>query len=143
MSETTSLKFPKMFDVARNQVSVLSDDESIVNRTKLLILSEPNSLYNEPNFGVGLIKYLWHYNVNDRSHSANQRAIIEDNIKEQLRIHEPYCIPDDTQFADELLFSEPNNSISFKNPNSLDMTVGLKTTYNKEVSISIQNEVQN
>ena len=79
MAETTSLKFPNMFDVARNQVAVLSDDAAIVNRTKLLILSEPKSLYNEPNFGVGLAKYMWHYNVTDRSHIANQRAIIEDN----------------------------------------------------------------
>jgi hypothetical protein len=132
-----------MFDVARNQVSVLSDDASIVNRDRLLILSEPNSLYNEPNFGVGLIKYLWHYNVTDRSHIANQRAIIEDNIREQLRIHEPYCKPDETQFADELLFSEQPNSTQFKNPNELDMTVAIKTTYSRELAIDIKNEVQN
>lgn len=143
MAETTSLKFPKMFDVARNQVSVLSDDASIVNRDRLLILSEPNSLYNEPNFGVGLIKYLWHYNVTDRSHIANQRAIIEDNIREQLRIHEPYCKPDETQFADELLFSEQPNNAQFKNPNKLDMTVAIKTTYSRELAIDIKNEVQN
>ena len=143
MAETTSLKFPKMFDVARNQVSVLSDDASIVNRDRLLILSEPNSLYNEPNFGVGLIKYLWHYNVTDRSHIANQRAIIEDNIREQLRIHEPYCKPDETQFADGLLFSEQPNNTQFKNPNKLDMTVAIKTTYSRELAIDIKNEVQN
>ena len=142
MAETTSLKFPKMFDVARNQVSVLADDASIVNRSKLLILSEQNSLYNEPNFGVGLVRYLWHYNVQDRFHSANQRAIIEDRIKEQLRLHEPYCKPEETQFADELLFTEVSPTARSSH-NRLDMTVGLKTTYNQEVSISIENEVQN
>lgn len=143
MAETTSLKFPKMFDVARNQVSVLSDDSSITNRDRLLILSEPKSLYNEPNFGVGLIKYLWHYNIEDRSHTANQRARMEDEIREQLRLHEPYCQPDKTEFSDELLFSEHASSPQFKNPNKFDMTVGIKTTYNKEIAISIDSEVQN
>lgn len=137
MAETTSLKFPNMFDVARNQVAVLSDDAAIVNRTKLLILSEPKSLYNEPNFGVGLAKYMWHYNVTDRSHTANQRAIIEDNIKEQLRLHEPYCKFEETQFEDELLFSDTSNSIQFNNPNNFEMTVGIRTTYDKEVAISL------
>lgn len=143
MAETTSLKFPNMFDVARNQVSVLEDDAAIVNRDRLLILAEPKSLYNEPDFGVGLIQYLWHYNVEDRSSTANQRAIIEDKIKKQLKIHEPYCYAEETQFADELLFTDRSEPMGYVNHNRLDMTVGIKTTYNKQATISIQNEVQN
>lgn len=79
-----------MFDVARNKVGVLSDNESIVNRSRLLILTEPTELYHNPNFGVGLKRHLWHYNT------ENEKAILKDRIVEQLRLHEPCCAPDKT-----------------------------------------------
>lgn len=60
---TNSLSFPNMFDVARNKVGVISDNESIVNRSRLLILTEPTELYHNPDFGVGLKRHLWHYNT--------------------------------------------------------------------------------
>ena len=56
---TNSLAWPSMFDVARNKVSVIEDNQSVVNRSKLLILTDPTELYMNPNFGVGLKKYLW------------------------------------------------------------------------------------
>ena len=74
MANTTSLSFPNLFDVARNQVSVTEDVQSVVNRSRLLILTEPTELYNNPDFGVGLKRHIWQYN-ND-----NQKAIIKDRI---------------------------------------------------------------
>ena len=52
MAETTSLAFPNMFNIATNQVSVIEDTTSVANRTRLLILTEPTELYNNPDFGV-------------------------------------------------------------------------------------------
>ena len=88
MASTTSLSFPTMFDVARNTVSVVEDTKSVVNRTRLLILTEPTELYMNPDFGVGLRRHIWQYNVD------NQKAIIKDRIIEQLRKHELCVKPD-------------------------------------------------
>lgn len=131
MAETTSLAWPNMFDVARNRVSVYEDNTALVSRTRLLILSEPTSLYNSPEFGVGLARHLWQYN------NENQKAIIKDRIVQNLRINEPYVIPDETQFADGLLFTGEVNNFSAQEYNQLKMTVALKTTYNTEVSITL------
>ena len=135
MANTTSLAFPNMFDVARNRLATLEDSPSIVNRTRLLILSEPTELYNEPNFGVGLKRHLWQYNTD------NQKSIIKDRIVEQVRLHEPYCIPEETQFADGLLFTGTVDSVSsMQDHNRLKMTVALKTTYNDTANIDFNNE---
>ena len=131
MAETTSLAWPNMFDVARNRVSVYEDNTALVSRTRLLILSEPTSLYNSPEFGVGLARHLWQYN------NENQKAIIKDRIVQNLRINEPYVIPDETQFADGLLFTGEVNNFSAQEYNQLKMTVALKTTYNTEISITL------
>lgn len=131
MAETTSLAWPNMFDVARNRVSVYEDNTALVSRTRLLILSEPTSLYNSPEFGVGLARHLWQYN------NENQKAIIKDRIVQNLRINEPYVLPDETQFADGLLFTGGGNNFSAQEYNQLKMTVALKTTYNTEISITL------
>lgn len=129
---TNSISFPQMFDVSRNKVGVLSGVTSIVNRTKLLMLTEPTELYNSLNFGVGLRRYIFTYN------GDNVRAMIQDSIKEQLRLHEPCCKPDETQFHDGLLFTDNDNS---NNPNQeynkLKMTVALSTIYGTTDSINI------
>lgn len=52
--KTSSIAWPKMFDISRNKLAVYEDNRSVVNRTKLLMLSDPTELYMEPNFGVGL-----------------------------------------------------------------------------------------
>ena len=137
MANTTSWQWSngKIFDIARNKVAVMEDNTSVVSRTRLLILSEPTSMYNDPDFGVGLARHLWHYN------NANEKAIIKDRIKEQLRINEPYSIPDQTQFADGLLFTggtEPD--FSAQEYNRLKMTVAVKTTYNDTAEVVIENE---
>lgn len=128
--KTNSIPWPNMINVAQNQVAVISDEASIVNRSKLLILTEPTEIYNEPNQGVGLKRHLFKYNHD------NEKAIIKDRIVEQLRIHEPYCVADHTQFADGLLFTGTPENVT-QRYNRLDMTVGLETTFNSTVSVDL------
>lgn len=136
-THTCSLSWPQMIDVARNQVAVLEDNQSVVNRTKLLILTSPTELYNSPKFGVGLNKYLWQYNT------ENTKAIIKDRIKEQLRTYEPCVDADKTSFADGLLFTgdgDPESSVA--DQNQLKMTIGLQTTYEDTLTVSIDIEAE-
>lgn len=130
MSNTTSLAFPNMLDVTRNRVSILSDEASVVNRTRLLMLTEPTELYNEINFGAGMKRHLWQYNT------ENEKQIIKNRIIDQLRLHEPYCIPDETSFADGLLFTS-NSSPESQNYNELDLTVGVSCTFGGHTNIDI------
>ena len=131
MANTTSLSFPNMFNVSQNKVTVYEDSKSVVNRTRLLILTNPTELYNNPNFGVGLHRHMWKYN-ND-----NEKAVILDRIKEQLRLHEPYVDPDKTDYADGLLFTGGSPSYDATKVNELEMTVSLSTTFADNVSIKI------
>ena len=132
MSHTTSLSFPNMFDVARNVVATKSDEASIVNRTRLLILTDPTSLYNSPTFGVGLKKYLWQYNT------ENVKAMIQDRIKEQLKEHEPCVDADATIFVDGLVFTEAHSELQdMLDINRIKMTVGLVSVYGSKLSIDL------
>lgn len=131
MAMTNSIAFPNMFDVARNKVAILEDEASIVNRTKLLFLTEPTELYNNLNQGVGLRQHLWKYN-ND-----NVVAMIKDKMIEQLRLHEPCVLPDQTQFSDSLISEEPEPVEHFNDANRLKMTVGLQTTFGNIAEVSI------
>lgn len=134
-SSTNSLSWPNMFDVARNTVALKEGNESVVNRTKLLILTDPTELYNNPTFGVGLRKYLWQYNT------PNVKAIIQNKIKEQLAEHEPYVDADMTQFADGLLFSGSGDTHSLlEDMNQLKMTVGLQTIFKDKLDLTIDIE---
>lgn len=128
---TTSLAFPNMINVAGNRVAVKSGNDSITNRVRLLILTDPTELYNSPDFGVGLRKYLWQYNT------ANTTARIKDQIIEQLRKYEPCVIADETSFADGLIFSGENNQQTY---NELKLTVGMKTVYQDTLTVTINNE---
>lgn len=135
MAQTTSLAFPRMFDVAKNRVAVITDNQSVVNRTRLLMLTDPTEVYDNPNQGVGLKRYLWQYN------GPNVKAAIQDRIREQLRLHEPCCVPDETAFADGLLFSPDEYPDEIQDIQRLKMTVGIKTTYgaNLEVQLNVDN----
>lgn len=130
---TSSLSWPNMFDVARNRVAVLTDRESVTNRVKLMMLTEPTELYNEPTYGVGLSQHLFKYNT------ENEYALIQDKIINQLRLFEPYSVPQETKFADGLLFTDKSNSTSAISGNELKFTVGVQTTFgdvaNTEVEI--------
>ena len=130
MATTNSWAFPNLFSVAQNQVSMLEDNASVVNRSRLLILTEPTELYNNPDFGVGLKRHLWQYN------QPNQQAIICDRIKEQLRLHEPCSIPDKTEFSDGLLFTGAGQTSSaLDKMQKLEMTVGIVTTYGDKLKV--------
>lgn len=133
MAETTSLAFPNMFNIAANQVSVLEDTNSVANRTRLLILTEPTELYNNPDFGVGLKRHLWKYN------SEAERGLVKDRITEQLRLHEPCVYPEKTQYSDGLLFS--GDQADTINPyNSLSLTVALQTVFKEETKVVLNYE---
>ena len=122
-----------MFDVSQNKVSVLTDSISIVNRTRLLMLTDPTALYNEPEQGVGLRRYIGRYNT------ENVRAEVRDRIVEQLRAYEPCVVPDKTEWADGLIFTGQPDDISIK-PHKLEMTVALKTIYDSTASLDISLE---
>lgn len=131
MANTTSLAFPNMFNVSQNKVTVFEDSRAVVNRSRLLILTNPTELYNSPNFGVGLHRHMWKYNT------ENEKSIIVDRIKEQLRLHEPYVDPDKTDYSDGLLFTGGSPSYDATKANELEMTVSLSTTFADNVSIKI------
>lgn len=133
MAETTSLAFPNMFNIAGNQVSVIEDTASVANRTRLLILSEPTELYNNPDFGVGLKRYLWKYN------NEATRGMVKDRITAQLRLHEPSVEPDKTKYVDGLLFSGEQTT-NADHPNTLALTVALQTIFKEEAEVKLNSD---
>ena len=137
MAKTTSLSFPNMIDVSANKVAIATDNASIVNRTALLLLTDPTELYFNPNFGVGLKRYLWQYNTD------NVRALMKDRIKQQLDLHEPRVDADATSFADGLLISGTDDnrmSTVIDNANKVEITVGLVTTYGDELNVELNDK---
>lgn len=138
MAETTSLSFPNMFNLTSNQVAVDEDLKSVTTRTRLLILTEPTELYNNPDFGVGLKRHLFKYNT------ENERGLIRDRIVDQLRLHEPDVVAEQTSFTDGLLFTgDPNGVTSSTDGNELNMTVALQTTFGKEISLDLNSDAPN
>lgn len=128
----TSWSWPNLFDVARSKVSLYRDTASIVNRVKLLLLTEPTELFMTPNFGVGLKKYMFTYN-ND-----NTIALIKDNLIEQLRIWEPAVIPEDTIVERGLNYTGGTDTLgTTKALNSLNLTITLKTKYMQVIQFGI------
>lgn len=135
MAETTSLSFPNMFNLTSNQVAIDEDLKSVTNRTRLLILTEPTELYNNPDFGVGLKRHLFKYNT------ENERGLMRDRIVEQLRLHEPDVVPEKTNFTDGLLFTgDPNALDSSTDGNEVNMTVAMQTTFSKEISLDLNSD---
>ena len=124
MAHTNSISWPNFLDPSTNQVTVSEDNVSLVSRTRFL--TEPTSLYNSPNFGVGLKRHLWKYNT------PNEQAIIKDRIVDQLEINEPCVQAQKTQFADGLLFTGDSTSNSAQDYNRLKMTVAIVTVNGDE-----------
>lgn len=133
MAETTSLAFPNMFNITTNQVSVIENTSSVANRTRLLILTEPTELYNNPDFGVGLKRYLWKYN------NEATRGMVKDRITEQLRLHEPCVYPERTQYSDGLLFSGDATQ-NIQDPNTMALTVALQTIFEEEARVVLNSD---
>ena len=134
MANTTSWAFPNMFDVSQNRVATLEDSTSIVNRTRLLILTDPTSLYNEPTQGLGIRRFMGQYNT------ENKKAEIRDLTVEQLRLFEPCVVPDDTQWASGLMFTGQIDDNRIK-ANTLEMTMSLRTIYDSTVSVDLNSDV--
>ena len=129
MANTESLFWPNMFDVSRNKISVATDSQSIVNRVKLLLLTDPTELYMSPTYGVGLKKYLYTYN-ND-----NTIALIKDNIIQQLRLWEPCVIPEKTEVQRGLLYT--GEAEGMQDPNHLKLTVTLVSKYGDKLTVEV------
>lgn len=128
----SSWSWPNMFDVARGQVGLYTDVRSVVNRVKLLLLTEPTELYLTPNFGVGLKKYMFSYN-ND-----NTIAMIKDALIAQLRIWEPSVIPEETTVTRGLDYTGSNDIVTAANiVNVLNLTITLKTRYGQTISFGV------
>lgn len=137
MAHTSSLAWPNMFDVATNKVVVKEDEASVVNRTKLLMLTEPTEVYNETEQGVGLKRHLWKYNT------ENEMAIIQDRIINQLREYEPSVVADRTNFAKGLKFTEPNNDVKVAQEyNKLKMTVSLEMVFGGTADINLSDFIE-
>ena len=134
MAETTSLAFPNMFNITANQVSIIENTNSVANRTRLMILTEPTELYNNPNFGVGLKRHLWKYNTDA------ERALVKDRITEQLYLHEPCVYPEKTQYSDGLLFSESQPQTPLSEHNTLSLTVALQTVFKEQANVTLNYE---
>ena len=137
MAKTTSLAFPNMFNITNNQVSVLEDTASVGNRTRLMILTEPTELYNNPDFGVGLKRHLWKYNTD------TEKGLVKDKITEQLRLHEPCVYPDKTQYTDGLLFSGTQTANPLLESNTLSMTVALQTVFKDTAQVTLNYDSAN
>lgn len=130
MAQTSSIAFPNMIDPVRNTVNTYEDNQSVVNRSRLLLLTEPTELYNEPTFGAGLRRFIWQYNT------VNNKARIKDKIIEQLDTFEPCVDATKTTFADGLLFTEGALDVNdYSNMNNVKMTVALKTKFGADLSI--------
>ena len=107
MAETTSLSFPNMFNLTNNRVAVDEDLKSVTTRSRLLILSEPAELYNNPDFGVGLKRQ-------------------PDVIADQTQFTDGLMFTGDTNALD-----------SATDANEINMTVALQTTFGKQVSLDL------
>ena len=129
----TSMSWPNMFDVARSKVNLYSNERSLTNRIKLLLLTEPTELYMEPNFGVGLKKHIFKYN-ND-----NVIALIQDELIEQLRLWEPGVIPEKTVVKRGPKYNwnpETWESVSDR-MNILDLQISVTTNYGRVIDMNI------
>lgn len=134
MAQTTSFSFPNLFDVSKGRVSIAEDNVSVGNRVRLMLLTDPTELYNEPTFGAGLRKHMWKYNT------SNLRAMVQDEIKNQLRLFEPCVDPDGTVFADDLLFTGDDDKND--DHSQLKMTVGLKTIFGDNLEVGVDGNIK-
>ena len=130
---TSSLGFPNIFDVTRNKISSYTDNAAVVSRVKLLLMTEPTELYGEPDFGVGLRKFMFQYN------NENTITRIKERIVEQLSMWEPYVIASQTEVKSGLHYSDTEGPSS-SDPNHLKLTVTIYTKFGDELNISVDDD---
>ena len=133
MANTTSFAFPDMISVTQNKVNLLSDTASVANRVKLLMLTEPTELYNEPDFGVGLKRYIGRYN-ND-----NVKAEITERTKSQVGIHEPSVDPATIEWSRGLEVTGHNLTRPQNVDGDCDMTMKMTTNFKTTFTIDVEN----
>lgn len=118
-SNTTSLSFPKMFDVVQNRVGVLQDNHSVTNRVRLLLLTSPTEMYNSPRVGTRLRNYTSQY-ITD-----NTKAALKDEIVSKIEEFEPCAQKGETA----VIFNRRIDSEIDPDPDHLQMVVSVKTTF--------------
>lgn len=130
--QVASWSWPNLFDISKGEVNLYRDTRSIVNRVKLLLLTEPTELYMCPNFGVGLKKFIFKYN------NENVVPMIRDKLVEQLRLWEPRVIPEDTKVERGLKYTmDPNKPLNRHSLNELELTVTLTTSFMQTVGFNV------
>lgn len=136
MANTNSWRFPDIFNVTQNTVSLVSDERSITNRGRLLMLTEPTELYNSPEFGVGLKRYIWQYNT------ENVRAMMKDRIKDQFALNEPCVYAQDITFVDkDATFADTEHISPSQDYHKVHMDVKLPTTFGGNANIFLDDEI--
>lgn len=128
---TSSLGFPKMFDVARNKINTYVDRPSIASRVRLMLLTDPTELYMNPSYGVGLKKYMFQYNQD------NIVAQIRDKLVEQLKLWEPSVVADKTDVVRGLLYSGRDSIASVADDNQLKLTITVYSIYGETINIQV------
>lgn len=135
MANTTSIAWPNMFNISQNRVAVYEDNKAVVSRGRLLILTEPTEVFNEPDQGVGLKRYMYRYKHD------NVKSEICDRSKVQFGLHDPVVDAPNIQWADGLKFTGSDDNIETLNSgaSNLKMTMALPTTYGEVVNIDLNN----
>ena len=133
---TASWAWPNIFNISQNRVAIYEDNKSIVSRGRLLMLTEPTELYNEPNHGVGLRRYMFRYTRD------NVKAEICDRCKIQFGLHDPSIDAPNTQWSDGLKFTGSDDNITEPNEaaSHLKMTLALKTIYGDTVTLDLNDD---
>ncbi|MCM1224572.1 MAG: hypothetical protein NC548_60000 [Lachnospiraceae bacterium] len=133
MANATSIAWPNMFNISQNRVAVYEDNKAIVSRGRLLMLTESTEVYNEPDQGVGLKRYMYRY------HHDNVKAEICDRAKVQFGLHDPKVDAPNIQWADGLKFTGSEDNIETVNSGAshLKMTMALPTTYGEVINMNL------
>lgn len=126
---TNSWSFPNMINVTQNKVSLVDDYNSIKNRISLLLRTEPTEVYGDPEYGVGLKRFMWQYN------NSNTAAIVKQRIVDQITRYEPQVDPQSITFVDH---DESNGVRSVRqDANTLHLTVLMKTVFGDEIEVEV------
>lgn len=130
MANTTSWAWPNIFNVAQNKVAIYEDNQSVVSRCRLLLLTDPTEIYNEPMQGVGLRRYMYRYNTD------NVKAEIRDRAADQFELFDPSVNAPETQYVPGLQFTGDADNSIIQKYNQLEMTLSVQTIYGDTLEIS-------
>lgn len=126
---TSSWSFPNMINIAQNTVGVAKDTNSIHTRVSTLLRTEPTELHMNPEFGVGLKKFMWQYAT------PETRALVKQKIIEQIARYEPCVDPKSIEFIEDDVDSMQVTNV--QSVNALHLTVVMQTRYGDTVNITI------